>query len=133
MYFSPTVEFVGDVCGYDGYKGSVDGVFTEVSCDSVGGHCDIANSFVEAYDGYDYTIYLCQCRSGWMIGENWKTCIKRSKSISQFVCLKHNHKIVHFGKTFLLFLSKENQIESYLFSLYLSNPLLLDKLCLNWN
>ena len=80
MCFSPTVEFVGDFCGYDGYKGSVDGVFTDVSCDSVGGHCDTDNAPVHyAYAGFDYEIYQCKCKSGWMIGENWKRCIKRSK------------------------------------------------------
>ena len=59
FFFSPLVVSIGDMCGYEGYKGSVDGVFTDVSCDSVGGHCDTDNPHVETYDAYYYRIYRC--------------------------------------------------------------------------
>ena len=81
LHFTSLVDAIGDVCGYHGYKGSVDGVFTDVSCEGfIGVHCDTDNPKVGTVDNFDHMIYHCACKPGYRhSGTNAKECEKRSK------------------------------------------------------
>ena len=86
--FFPLVNAIGDICGYEGYRGSVDGVFVDVSCEPyLEGRCNTDDTYVDFYNvGHRYRIFRCICKAGWRKSNvNWKVCMKTGQSNPQYL------------------------------------------------